>query len=331
MILAGDIGGTKTLLALYNLQGECLAKQYYSSQEAKQFSELLGHFMSQQHQPALSSICLGVAGPIVDGDCIAINLPWRLTRAEISAQTGVEQVTLLNDLAATSWGLLYLPETDFETLQPGIENDSAPIAVLAAGTGLGEAIIVKADGQNLVLSTEGGHTDFAAQDETEFQLLQYLQKKYGQHISYERVVSGMGIVDIYDFLVQSDDFSSLTSTEQRFETEDKASVISQLAIDKSDPVCVECLRFFCRCYGAEAGNLTLKTLSYGGVLLAGGIAAKNLSLMKDGAFIQAFRDKGRYHDLMTKIPVKICLNAEAALYGAYQFAKNRECHENRCS
>ncbi len=322
MILAGDIGGTKTLLALYNQQGECLAKQQYASQEATQFSVLLDDFLSQ-HQPDLTRICLGVAGPIVDGDCIATNLPWHLTQADIQAQTGVTQVTLLNDLQATSWGALHLPATDFETLNPGLEKPSGPLAVLAAGTGLGEAIIVRQARQTIVMSTEGGHSDFAAQNEREFQLLQYLQSKYGRHISYERVVSGMGIVDIYDFLVQSPYFSAIDSTARYFENDDKASVISRLAIEKTDPACIETMRVFCRCYGAEAGNLALKTLSYGGVLLAGGIAAKNLALMKDGTFMQAFLDKGRYHDLLKTIPVKICLNPEAALYGAYQVAKKQ--------
>jgi glucokinase len=320
MILAGDIGGTKTLLALYNHQGECLAKQQYSSQAAKQFSTLLDDFLSRHHKPSLSRICLGVAGPIVDGNCITTNLPWHVTCSDIKAQTGTQSVTLLNDLQATSWGLLHLPETDFETLNSGNENPSAPIAVLAAGTGLGEAIIVKPEGQAFVMSTEGGHSDFAAQNEQDFKLLQFLQNKYGQHISYERVVSGMGIADIYDFLVQSGCFPCLHSTEQRFNTEDKASVISQQAIEKTDPLCIETMQIFCRCYGAEAGNLALKTLSYGGVLLAGGIAAKNLPLMKEGSFIQAFTHKGRYHELLNTIPVKICLNPEAALYGAYQFA-----------
>ncbi len=319
MILAGDIGGTKTLLALYSQQGECLVKQHYSSGKFEQFSDLLDHFLSQHH-PTLSAVCLGVAGPIVNGDCTATNLPWRVTQASIKAQTGAKQVTLLNDLQATSWGLLNLPDTDFSILNSGIENHSSHISVLAAGTGLGEAIIVRQDKQTIVMSTEGGHTDFAALDEQQFQLRNYLQTLYGQHISYERVVSGMGIVDIYDFLLQGSSFSANESTEQRFKGEDKASVISQQAIKKEDPVCVETMRIFCRCYGAEAGNLALKTLSYGGVILAGGIGAKNLPLMMDGTFMQAFLDKGRYHDLLKNMPVKICLNAEAALSGAFYFA-----------
>ncbi len=323
MILAGDIGGTKTLLALYNQQGECLGKQQYASQAFDQFSTLLENFLSQSHNPSLSSVCLGVAGPIVDGDCIATNLPWKLTRSSIGRLTGAEQVTLLNDLQATSWGVLHLPETDFDLLNPGIENHSGHLAVLAAGTGLGEAVIVKDDDHIMVMPTEGGHADFAAMDELEFQLLQFLQHKYGRHISYERVVSGMGIVDVYDFVVQTPSFSATESTERRFNSEDKASVISQLALAKSDPACVETMRIFCRCYGAEAGNLALKTLSFGGVMLAGGIAPKNLQLMKDGSFMQAFLDKGRYHDLLKNIPVKICLNPEAALYGAYQVAKKQ--------
>jgi len=324
MILAGDIGGTKTLLALFSAtSGDCVAKQHYSSADFKSFYDLLDSFLAEQSTPELATVCLGVAGPVVEGNCVTTNLPWILRADDIKTRTGARHVALLNDLEAMSWGLLNMPEADFIALNPDAEQTTGHIAVLAAGTGLGEAIIVRDKAHTTVLSTEGGHTDFAPTDELEFKLFTFLQQKYGHHISYERVVSGMGIVDIYDFLKQQTNMPATTETEQRFKREDKAAVISQQAQAKHDPLCVETMRIFCRCYGAEASNLALKTLSYGGVLLAGGIAAKNLNLMTDGVFMQAFLDKGRYHALLKKIPVKICLNAEAALLGAFYYALTR--------
>ena len=323
MILAGDIGGTKTLLALFSTGGDCVAKQQYLSADFKRFDDLLDSFLTEHAMPELATVCLGVAGPVVEGQCVTTNLPWVLRADDIKTRTGARHVALLNDLEAMSWGLLHRPEADFIALNPDAEHTTGHIAVLAAGTGLGEAIIVRDKTHTRILSTEGGHSDFAPTDEREFQLFTFLQQKYGHHISYERVVSGMGIVDIYDFLKQHTKLSATTDTEQRFEQEDKAAVISQQALARQDPLCIETMRIFCRCYGAEASNLALKTLSYGGVLLAGGIAAKNLDLMTNGVFMQAFLDKGRYHALLKKIPVKICLNAEAALLGAFYYALAR--------
>ncbi len=326
MILAGDIGGTKTLLAWYSLQGECITMQQFASAEFEQFTDLLQCFLQQTTPSSIDFLCLGVAGPIVNGDCHATNLPWNLSCQTIKQQTGAKKVVLLNDLQATAWGVLNLPEQDFTELNPKAEFTSlSNIAVLAAGTGLGEAIIVYHEQLKdyIVLSTEGGHTDFAPVDSLQTDLLEYLQHKYQGHVSYERIVSGMGIVNIYDFLKHSGFADSQKSTEDLFNSQDKASVISAHADKGSDPLSVKTMQIFCQCYGQEAGNLALKTLSYGGVILAGGIASKNLSLMQDGLFFQSFVDKGRYRPLLEKISVKICLNPEAALFGAACYALQR--------
>ncbi len=319
MILAGDIGGTKTLLAIYQ-QGECVAKQQYASNKYQTFSDLLAEFLQQHQSPTFAAVCLGVAGPIVNGDCIATNLPWTLASQQITTVTGCKNVQLLNDLEATAWGLLSLQDSEFVELNPDAAKREGNIAILAAGTGLGEAIIAKTDKAYHVMPTEGGHSDFAPTDQEEIQILQFLMEKYQGHVSYERLVSGMGIENLYDFYKSTGRHPVIQETEQQFSEHSKGAVISKCAHQRADDNCIHTMNRFCRIYGAEAGNLALKTLAYGGVILAGGIAPKNLELLQQGAFLQAFLDKGRYHDVLKPFSVRVCLNQQAALLGAVAYA-----------
>jgi len=321
MILAGDIGGTKTLLGLYHQQDsrwQCVEKKQFVSGDFETFEALLDTFLTDEK---ISSVCIGVAGPVVNGECHTTNLPWVLKTTELVKQTATDAVVLLNDLEATAWGVLNLPEKDFVELNPQGKTVAGNIAVIAAGTGLGEAIVAWNDDKQHILATEGGHSDFAPNTEKEILLLQYLSTLYPEHVSYERVVSGEGLINIYQFLKTLPDAVINKETEQQMLIEDAAAVISQQCINKKDVLCEEALAMFCRIYGAEAGNLALKCLPYGGVILAGGIAAKILVIMQQGLFMQGFLAKGRYRDILAKMSVRVCTNPEAGLLGAVYYAQ----------
>ena len=321
MILAGDIGGTKTLLAIFD--GEiCVAKHSFQSANYATFHNLLADFLALIPTVKIDTVCLGVAGAIVSGDCEATNLPWKLTCHEIAKQLNAEKVTLLNDLEAAAWGILSLPENDFIALNPNAKTQVGNCAVLAAGTGLGEAIIFY-DGKNHhVIANEGGHCDFAPTDAQQIALLSFMQARYPNHVSYERLVSGVGIVAIYDFLKQSGDYAISNELEAQLQTaDDSAAIISAAAMAKSDELCVATLQLFAKIYGSEAGNLALKCLPYGGVYLAGGIAAKCLPALQQGAFLEGFLSKGRFQNTLEKIAVNVCMQPEVGLLGALYFAQ----------
>jgi glucokinase len=324
MILAGDVGGTKTLLALYEIQEGaplCLNKQLYVSHQYSCFADVLAAFLAASPSGKIESACIGVAGPInSNGDCHATNLPWQLTRSAIATQLQARHVSLLNDLEATAWGVLGLPGDDFVELNAQAETQPGHVAILAAGTGLGESVCCW-DGQRYhVMPSEGGHVDFAPTNEREIDLLRFLMRQYSGHVSYERVVSGMGLVNIYQFLKQSGFAVEQPEIAQKMLMGDVGAVIGEAGIAKADALCVETLRLFCRIYGAQAGNLALTSLPYGGVVLAGGIAAKILPFITQGDFMQGFLDKGRYQAVLEKFSVKICTNPEAALSGALNYA-----------
>jgi glucokinase len=228
---------------------------------------------------------------------------------------------LLNDLEATAWGLLDLPERNFVELNPNAQIQQGNIAVVAAGTGLGEAIIAWDGVGHLVLASEGGHADFAPTSEQEIALLQFMLEKYPEHISCERLISGEGLVNIYLFLKHINHAATKPETEQQMTERDPAAVIGEAGIAGNDALCVAALQLFCRLYGAEAGNLALKCLPYGGVYLAGGIGAKILPVLQQGEFMHGFLAKGRCRPVMQKISVKVCTNPEVALLGALSYAK----------
>ncbi len=317
MILAADIGGTKTLLALYEPQEiglKCIKKQRFVSGDFETFETLLAHFLADEK---ITTVCIGVAGPVMDGICNTTNLPWVLKASQIAQQTATEKVTLLNDLEATAWGILNLSTDNFVELNSqAVMKKQGNKAILAAGTGLGEAIITWNGQKNHVMATEGGHTDFAPNSDEEILLLQYLIKRYPEHVSYERLVSGEGLVNIYQFLKSLDASIVNNETERQILIQDPAAVISENCMNAKDELCIKALNLFCRIYGAEAGNLALKSLPYGGVVLAGGISTKILPIIKQGLFMQGFLAKGRYRKVLEKISVKVCLNEEAALLGA---------------
>ncbi len=324
MILAGDVGGTKTILALFDVEGgdvRCLRKEQFSSVHYPTFTELLATFLTDADCAQIKAVCIGVAGIVVNGRCETTNLPWVLSSKEIGERVNSQNVWLLNDLEATAWGLLDLPEHNFVELNPDAQPKQGNIAIVAAGTGLGEAIIAWDGSTHHVLASEGGHADFAPTNEQEIALLKYMLEKYPEHISCERLISGEGLVNIYQFLKQINYASANPETEQHMTERDPAAVIGEAGVAGSDALCVEALKLFCRLYGAEAGNLSLKCLPYGGVYLAGGIGAKILPVLHQGDFMHGFLAKGRCRLVLQKISVKVCTNPEVALLGALSYAK----------
>lgn len=321
MILAGDIGGTKTNLALFSIQGSNLtavSKRSFSSKDYPDLKSLVREFISNNTAP-VTRACFGVACPVVEGKCETPNLPWILDVGEISRSLDLESVSLINDLEATAYGLLTLNADQFAFLNEGSAPPEGNTCLIAAGTGLGEAIIYWDGKHYQPLASEGGHVDFAPRNPLEIELLCYLRARFG-HVSYERVVSGPGLVNIYNFLKDSGYFVEQSWLRERFAQRDSAAVIAEAALAGEVEICVKALELFVSIYGAEAGNLALKAKAVRGVYVGGGIAPKILKKLEDGSFIRAFTDKGRFSDFLSNIPVQVVLNQEAALLGAAHYA-----------
>lgn len=326
MYLTGDIGGTKTLLALTDAadgRARCLYKQRFASSGYPTFAELLGAFIEAARRPAITACCIGVAGPVIDGKCETTNLPWHLDGKSIAERLNAPDVWLLNDLEAIAWGLPGLADADLVELNPEARAQSGLKAVIAPGTGLGEALMPYIGKKYHVLASEGGHADFAPADARQIELLRYLLEKYPGHVSYERLLSGDGLVNIYRFLKTAGAAEIRAETEEAMRAGDPAAAISTAAMTAKDPLCVEALALFCRICGAEAGNLALKTLAYGGLYIAGGIAPKILPFLRQGEFLQGFLEKGRYRTLLNTISVKVCINPEVGLLGALHFIRQQ--------
>lgn len=324
IVLASDIGGTKTNLALFSVEGDALTpvvKKSFASRDYPGLEPLLREFLTDHNAPVRSA-CFGVAGPVVDGRCKTPNLPWVLDRREISRFLRLDSVALINDLEATAYGVLILGAGEFEVLNEGLSRTEGNKALIAAGTGLGEAILYWDGSGCRPSASEGGHADFAPRTPREIRLLRYLMARFGR-VSYERVVSGPGLLSIYHFLKDSRRFKEPPWLKKRLAQGDPAAVISEVALAGEVKICVEALDLFVSLYGAEAGNLALKAKAIQGVYVGGGIAPKILKKLKDGTFMRAFTDKGRYSDFLSAIPVQVVLNEETALLGAAHYAAFR--------
>lgn len=313
--LAGDIGGTKTRLAIIEVDGAQVRierEAEYPSRDYAAFADLLAHFLADAGPSRHAAF--GVAGPVRGRVVQATNLPWRIDADVLQRQFGLAHCTLLNDLEATAYGLPALGADDLLTLQAGAPDASGNAAVIAAGTGLGEAGLFW-DGQcHRPFATEGGHASFSPGDELEMSLLRYLQQQY-RHVSWERVVSGMGLFSLHEFLCLHRRIAMPQWLAYEMRDGDAAAAIAGAALSGRDKICSETLDWFVRLYGAEAGNLALKVMSKGGLYLGGGIAPKILPLLQGGAFLDAFLNKGRMRPLLEAMPVRVVLNDRAALYG----------------
>jgi glucokinase len=323
MILAGDIGGTKTNLALYEKETsgilQCKLRQSFASADYAQFDDVLAAFI--QPNMSIDSACFGIAGPIVDQRCQTTNLPWIIDAKTLTETLATQQVKLLNDLEAMAVGMLYSQADDLIELNPKAQQQSGNIAVIAAGTGLGQAILYWDGTHHQPIATEGGHCDFAAQTKQQDQFLHYLRHQFTDHVSWERVLSGDGFGYIYDFLVTTGFGSACPSVPSNNtpSAEDRNAIISQLGMSKADPVCIETVRLFVELYASEAGNLALKCLSTGGLFIGGGIGPKIRPALENGDFIQAFTAKGRFQGLLEKMSIKLSLNPDTPLIGAAHY------------
>lgn len=322
LILAGDIGGTKTHLALFSLQGEKLQAELKQTFPSKQYSGLepvVEEFLAGR-QVSFSRACFGIAGPVLDGQVKTPNLPWVVDAAKIAQRFNLDSATLLNDLESAAYGIFTLEPHELFTLNEGVSGRRGNKVLIAAGTGLGEATLYDDGRDHHPSASEGGHGDFAPKDETQIDLLRYLIKKFG-HVSYERVVSGPGIANIYQFLRNGGRMEEPEWLKEKISAaEDISAAISQEAMAGSCAICVKTLDLFVSVYGAEAGNLALRGKATGGVYIGGGIAPKILTKLKDGTFMRAFLDKGRYRELLWDMPVQVILNDQAALQGAAFYA-----------
>jgi glucokinase len=329
MILAGDIGGTKTNLALYKSSQEGIMlelQRQFVSQNYASFSDVIHEFLAKVPDTKITTACFGIAGPIIDGKCRTTNLPWEIATTDLQNLLKISNIYLLNDLEATAYGMLYLRDDEFINLNVSAETKKGNFAVIAAGTGLGEAILYFNGLSYHPISSEGGHSDFAPLTPQQDALLLWLREHYPLHVSYERILSGPGIANIYDFLVASEFAKEPDSITKIGSNKDKSALISQYALEKNDPLCVETLRLFIEIYGAEAGNLALKSLSLGGVYIGGGIAPKILPFMQSETFLKAFCNKGRFSQMLQSMPIKLSLNPETALLGSAHYAKDH--HKN---
>jgi len=344
LLLAGDVGGTKTILRFVRsapaepgvMPGlTTLHEQTYVSHDFPDLVPMVRQFF---HEAAVGDghgidrACFGIAGPVVNNTSRLTNLSWSLEADRLAQELAIPQVSLINDFAAIGYGVLGLAADDLYTLQHGEPQADAPIAVIGAGTGLGQGFLIRQGVNYRVFASEGGHADFAPRSELEFQLLLYLRDKHSiNRVSVERVVCGAGIISVYQFLRDrgiADESPMLANVFKTWHQEigheektiDPAAEISKAAASGEDYLCEKAMELFVSAYGAETGNLALKLLPYAGLYVAGGIAAKNLALMQKGDFLRAFLQKGRMGAVLERVPVHIVLNPKVGLIGSALYA-----------
>ncbi len=322
-VLAGDIGGTNARLAIYDVEltrYEMLSSDTLPSREYGSLEEIVTGFMAG-HGIRCQRACFGVPGPVKDGAAQTTNLPWLVEASQLARAAGVEVVTVINDLKAQAYGIAALGPEDFELLNSGSETAAGNAALIAAGTGLGQAGLYW-DGQAYhPFATEGGHTNFGPNGEQQIALLQFLARRFGR-VSWDRIVSGPGLANIFEFLLEYRGGGKPTwyDDEVRERGGDPAPVITRAALEDRCEICVEALTMFVELYGAEAGDLALKMLATGGVFVGGGIAPKIVDKLREPSFMEAFIDKGRMRPLLEATPVRVITNKNTALLGATRYA-----------
>jgi glucokinase len=331
MILAGDVGGTKVHLALYNFEGgrlKAVREQKFPAHEFGSLDEVVEKFLGDDSEGGagrsdIVAACFGCPGPVRDGRLKLTNLPWTLDARDLQRSLRIEHIFLINDLEANGYGIPELAPESIFTLHVGDAAAAGHRGLIAAGTGLGQALLIWDGKAHRPIPSEGGHCDFAARTDREIALLQYLRGTLEGRVSWERVVSGIGIKNIYAFLRDVEKIEEPQWLRERMATEDSNAVIGRCAEDGSSSLCFETMKTFAAAYGAEAGNIALKVLAMGGIYLGGGIAPKMLKTLGDGGFMQAFLDKGRMSPLLSSIPVRVILDETCALLGAAAFAEAR--------
>ena len=325
MMLAGDIGGTKTVLAICDASLAIVREAVFPCADFPSLEAILDTFLAPDERSSLASACFGVAGPVIDNTSVITNLPWTIDGALVSSHLGGIPVTLLNDLQATALGMLVLPDSAFVVLQPaaGEVRGDATIAVIAPGTGLGEALLVSDGTQYRALASEAGHADFAPCTDEEIELLRYLRGRHGR-VSYERVLSGAGIGELYGFVRHATGSPEPAWLTEQFAHHDRNAVISRAGLDRSDAAAARALEMFVEILGAEAGNLALRGLAAGGVVIGGGIPPKLLPALQHPRMIDRFNAKGRFSRWTRTLAVRVALEPRAALFGAAHYAKTHK-------
>ncbi len=321
MILAGDIGGTHTRLAFFDVQGgkfRLASASVFPSRDYRTLDEIAVKFVATTGIKPQTA-CFGIAGPVREGRVVASNLPWIIESKTLGNELHIGNALLINDLEASAWGVPAMQPEDLMVLNPGASDASGNQTVIAAGTGLGEAGMYWDGTQHHVFACEGGHTDFAPRDDVQAELLKYLRAKFGR-VSYERVLSGPGLVNVYDFLIETGRGAKSSALAEEMQRSDPAAAISRAALQGDSPVAEQAMDIFVSVYGAEAGNLALKIMATGGVYVAGGIAPKILSKLQGPLFMTGFLDKGRMRPVLEGTPVKIVTNDQLNLLGAARFA-----------
>lgn len=324
MILAGDIGGTSARLAAFEVARGTLrvvAEKNYPSGKHSGLGDIVEQFVAA-HALRVVCACFGIAGPVRNGRVKTPNLPWVIEASALARQLGLDAVALINDLEANAWGIAALGPDDVLILNTGASAAQGNAGVIAAGTGLGEAGLFWDGERHRAFSCEGGHVDFAPRDALEVELLRHLMNKFGR-VSYERVLSGPGLRNIYEFLRDSGRGTETPAVVEALRDQDAAAVIAQAALENRCKLCVDALELFVSIYGAEAGNVALKFMAFAGVYVGGGIAPKIVGKLQDGAFMRAFVAKGRMQPLLESMPVRVILNPKTALHGAARYAALR--------
>ncbi|MFL6286647.1 MAG: glucokinase [Pyrinomonadaceae bacterium] len=320
MIIAGDIGGTKTNVALFEARGRELGRivvqQSFPSGGYNSLEAILEDFVAAYKPDAVTSACFGVAGPVVRGRVEATNLAWKVSDESLAHALNLHSVQLINDLEATAFGLGELSPEQLYTLNEGEADPSGHRALIAAGTGLGMAGIFNDGGRFIPMPSEGGHMDFAPRNTREFEMLAYLHEKVGGRVSYERVLSGLGLFNIYSFLRDRGYGEEPAWLAEEIVNGDPTAIVSRAGLEGRCELAATTLQMFVEIYGAMAGNLALLLKATGGLYIGGGIAPKILDKLRDGSFMRNYGDKGRMSGLVMSIPVRVILDDKTALYGA---------------
>lgn len=316
-VLVGDIGGTSARLGIVDIDAKAvrlIEQRRFASRDFDGLAPIVQAFLTGV-EDVPDRACFAIACPVIDGKCSTTNLSWEIDVRALSDRIGIPRTDIINDLHAVGHGVQRLTPQDLVTLQAGEPQARGVVGVIGAGTGLGEAFVTWNNDAYLVHSSEGGHVSFAAQNELECRLRNWLASTVG-HVSYEHIVSGPGLVRIYEFLVEGGEADEQAHVRVEMERDDPATVISRHALAHTDPLCERALDVFATAYGAQAGNLALTVMATGGVFVAGGIAPRIVPKLRDGAFMTAFRDKGRLSDVLARVPVKIITNPHVGLIGA---------------
>lgn len=320
-VLAGDIGATNARLALFewrNGRPESIHEARFSTGDYSGLAEVVARFRSELDQSP-RRVCLGVACPLEDGACRMPNLDWVLDERALREEIGIRETRLINDFDAVGHGLALLDPSDLAELQEGDPAADGTVALLGAGTGLGAGFVGRREGHATVYSSEAGHADFSPRTNEEWELREFLRGRHGR-VSWERVLSGPGLVDIYRFLAESGFAPERETVRREMDATDPAAVVSSRGLAGDDPLCVRALEVFVSLYGSKAGDLVLTLDARGGVYLAGGIAPKILPKLREGEFRRAFRDKGRLKGILERVPVHVILNPDVGLLGAARVA-----------